>query len=120
MNQYEYRGRLVTVKDLSEMSGIEAATLRDRLRRGYSVEQAVKQSAVNDGVQGFCDSSWYKDWLGMTTEYLHKIYWKWCIDHGYTPLQKQGFMRHILKVYPNLKTVPTRKGDMCYRVIREK
>lgn len=120
MKLLEYKDRMVTVNELSEISGIEPATIRDRLRRGYSAEQAVKESAVNDSVQAFCDSSWYRDWIGMSTSYLHEIYWRWCVSSGYTPLQKQGFMRHILKMYPNLKTVPTRRDNKCFRVIREK
>lgn len=120
MKRLLYKNSLVTVNELAEMSGVAPATIRDRLRRGYSVEQAIRSNAVNDSVQAFIESSWYKDWIGMSTTSLHEIYWKWCVSHGYTPLQKQGFMRHILMVYPNLKTVPTRKGAGCCRMIREK
>jgi hypothetical protein len=120
MKVYEYRGKLLTIDELSSMSGIERATIRDRIRRGYSVEQAMSICPVHDSVKEFCESSWYEDWIGMSTKYLYAIYWKWCIEHGYTALQHQGFTRQILKLYPQLKTVPTRTDTHCCRIIREK
>ena len=118
MNRYIYRDRVCTIKELSEMSGIAPHTLRDRLRRGYSVEQAVKLSPTNDSVEHFCEASYWKDWIGMSNNDLYTIYWRWCIQHGYTAIQKQGFTRHIMQVYPQLKVVPIRRGDKCYRMIR--
>ena len=56
MRQYEYRGQPHTINQLSEMSGIAPATIRDRLRRGYSVEQAVRPIATNDSVEAFCEA----------------------------------------------------------------
>ena len=40
MPKLEFRGQQYTIKELSELSGIQPDTLSDRLRRGYSVEQA--------------------------------------------------------------------------------
>ena len=118
MKRLEFDNKLYTVNELSEMSGIRCATLRDRLRRGYSVEQAMRVVATSDGVEAFCEASYYGDWLGMPINDLYEIYWKWCIEHGYTTLQKQGFSRQLFGMYPNLKTVPTKKKDKCYRIIR--
>ena len=120
MNVYEYKGKSYTVKQLSEISGVAPHTLRDRFRRGYDVEEAIKQQPINEGVKLFCEASWYQDWIGMSTSYLYKIYWNWCVSNGYTPIQIKGFTRQIMKMYPNLKTVPTRKKHECYRVIRER
>lgn len=116
--RYEFRGHWYTPSELSEMSGIPAHTIRDRLRRGYSVEEAVKVTAVQDSVKEFSDASLWEDWLGVPISDLFKIYWRWCIQHGYTPIQKQGFSRQIMSMYPMLKTVPTKRGDKCYRIIR--
>lgn len=118
MARYELNGKWYTLNQLSEISGIPPHTIRDRLRRGYSVEEAVKVVATQDSVKEFGESSWYEDWIGMSINDLHKIYWKWCIEHGYTPIQKQGFSRQLLSMYPMLKTVPTKKGDKCLRIIR--
>lgn len=120
MNHYEYKGIPHTVKELSEISGIAPATIRDRIRRGYSVEQAVKMTAANDSVEQFCEASSWNDWLGMPMSDLHKIYYKWCISNGYTPLGVQGLSRHIMSLYPWLKTVPTRRGNKCFRIIRKR
>ena len=54
-----------TTKELEEMSGVKAHTIRDRLRRGYSVEEAIKVTATKDSVKEFCEASWWEDWLGM-------------------------------------------------------
>lgn len=120
MKFYEYEGQVYTINGLSELSGIEPATLRDRLRRGYSLEQALKAHPTNDSVVEFSAASYYMDWIGMPISYLYEIYWKWCIDNGYNPLKIQGFSRQLMGLYPNLKTVPTKKKDRCFRIIRLK
>lgn len=116
--RYEYKGNWYTPNQLAEKSGIPAHTIRDRLRRGYTVEEAVKPTAIQDSVRDFCEASWWEDWIGMSISDLYEIYWKWCIRTGYTALQKQGFSRHIMSMYPMLKTVPTYKDGKYHRVIR--
>ena len=120
MIRLTYRDSVHTVKELSEMSGIAEATIRDRLRRGYTAAEAVRAIPIADSVKEFCESSYYLDWIGMSTSYLHEIYWKWCIQNGYTPLQIKGFTRQVMKMYPNLKTVPTKKENGACRIIRER
>ncbi len=120
MIKLPYNGKLCTIKELSELSGIATATLRDRLRRGYPVEQAIKPVTTSESVLQFSEASWWEDWVGMPISDLHKIYWKWCVSHEYTPLQKQGFSRQVFSIYPNLKCVPTKHAGMCFRIIRER
>ena len=120
MHKLFYNGNWYTAKELADKSGMPAHTVRDRLRRGYSIEEAVKPVATHDSVKEFGESSWYEDWIGMSINDLHQIYWKWCVSHGYTPISKQGFSRQLIGMYPMLKTVPTKKGDSCYRIIRMK
>lgn len=120
MIRVTYKDSTHTIHELSEISGIEPATLRDRLRRGYPIEEALKPIPVVDSVKEFCDSSYYLDWIGISTKCLYEIYWKWCIQHGYTAIQIKGFTRQVMSLYPNLKTVPTKKGNSSYRVIRER
>ena len=118
---YLYKGSLKSVQELSELSGVKCHTIRDRLRRGYSVEQAVKVELVDESIDEFNVASWWKDWIGMSTTYLYKIYWNWGIENGYTPVSQIAFTRQLMKMYPNLKTVPTRtKEDKCMRIIRER
>ena len=118
MNRYEYKGNWYTPKELSKLSGIAAHTIRDRLRRGYEVEEAVKVVATHESVKEFCDASLWEDWIGMAISDLYEIYWKWCIQNGYTAIHKQGFSRHLMSMHPMLKIVPTKRGDKCYRLIR--
>lgn len=118
MAKHFYRGNWYTANELAIKSGIPAHTVRDRLRRGFSVEEAVKPIATHDSVKEFGDSSWYEDWIGMSISDLHEIYWKWCVSHGYIPISKQGFSRQLLGMYPMLKTVPTKREDRCLRIIR--
>lgn len=117
---FNYRGEPHTIKSLSEISGVSPATIRDRLRRGYSVEQSVKMTATNDSVEQFNEASHWEDWLGMPMSNLHEIYYRWCSSHGYSPIGIQGFSRHIVSLNPWLKTVPTRRGNKCYRIIRKR
>ena len=118
MAKHFLNGSWYTPAELSEMSGIKCHTIRDRLRRGYSVEEAIKIVSTQDSVKEFGEASYYPDWVGMSMNALHEIYWSWCISNGYTPLQKQGFSRQLLAMYPMLKTVPTKREDRCYRIIR--
>lgn len=118
MNRYELKGQWYTTSELSEMSGIREHTIRDRIRRGYSPDEAVKIVATNDSVREFGEASCYEDWIGVPMNNLYEIYWKWAMSNGYSPTSKQGFSRHLRQLYPMLKTVPTRREDGCYRIIR--
>lgn len=118
MHKLFYKGNWYSAKELADVSGIPAHTLRDRLRRGFSVEEAVKPIATQDSIREFGESSWYEDWIGMSINDLHTIYWKWCVSHGYAPMSKQGFSRQLMTMYPMVKTVPTKRGNQCYRIIR--
>ena len=118
MNRYAYRDQMLTINELSEMSGVKPHTLRDRLRRGFTVEQAVRPVPVQESVEQFFDASYWQDWLGMSIDNLYQIYWKWCMAHNYKPSTKQGFSRQLCTICPYLKTVPTAKGDQCARIIR--
>ena len=118
MARYELNGKWYTPNDLSEISGIPPHTIRDRLRRGYPVEEAIKVVATHNSIKEFGESSWYEDWIGMSINDLYEIYWNWCIRARYTPIHKQGFSRQLFSMYPMLKTVPTKKGNRYFRIIR--
>jgi hypothetical protein len=120
--RYEIDGAWYTPDELADMSGIAAHTIRDRLRRGFSIEEAIKVIPVRDSVRAFCDASYYKDWIGMSINALYEIYFKWCISQGYEYIEvsKQGFSRQLFSIYPNLKTVPTKCGEQSHRIIRER
>lgn len=118
--RYEYNGSWYTPNELSEMSGMLPHTIRDRLRRGFSVEEAIKMIPVHDSVKEFCEASWYADWVGLSISDLHEIYWRWCVSHEYTPIGKQGFSRQVMGLYPMLKIVPTKRKDGNHRIIRVK
>jgi hypothetical protein len=116
MNHYELKGNWYTVQELSEMSGILPHTLRDRLRRGYSVEQAILSNPIHDTVREFCAASHYWDWIGMTTNELYAVYWKWCAKEMQHPCSQHQFSKQMFQMHPFLHTVPM-KGK---RYIREK
>lgn len=118
MTRYYINGLWQTPTELSESSGIPPHTIRDRLRRGYSIEEAVKLAPLKESVKAFVEASYYEDWIGMSTDALYQIHWKWCIDNGYTPAQKQEFSRQIMSIYPMLKIVPTKIQNKYYRIIR--
>lgn len=119
MYKYTLNGIIYTIEELSDMSGIAPPTLRDRLRRGYSPEEAIKPIPTHDSVLGFCNASWYRDWIGMSIHDLYEIYWRWCMVHDYHPITKQGFSRQIKLMFP-IKIVSTKRVDGCHRIIRLK
>lgn len=116
--KYHINNQWLTPEELSEISGIKPHTIRDRLRRGYSIEEAIKVTPVHDSIKEFCEASLWEDWIGMSISDLYEIYWQWCIRNGYTAVQKQGFSRQLSTIYPMLKTIPTKRGDSCKRIIR--
>lgn len=118
MAKHELNGSWYSTKQLSEMSGIPAHTIRDRLRRGYSLEEAIKVTAVHESVKEFCAASYYMDWIGMSIADLYQIYWRWCLQNEYSAMEKRGFSRQINSIYPMLKTVPTSRKDGSHRIIR--
>lgn len=119
MMYVEYKGTPHTIKQLSELSGIAPATIRDRLRRGYPVEQAIRMVAANESVNHFAEASLWCDWVDMPMSDLHEIYFKWCVSHGEQPLGVQGFSRHLMAMHPWLKTVPIKRGNKSCRIIRK-
>ena len=118
----QYHGKHYTVEELSELSGIKPATIRDRLRRGYSVEESMQDIPTDDSIKAFTHASWWEDWLNMPISYLHKIYSDWCIENEYTPVNKQRFSMQLMRMYPNLKVTSKRVGRQykCQRVIVER
>ena len=73
MAKYDFKGSWYTPNELSEMSGIPAHTLRDRLRRGYSIEEAITAVPTQTSVKEFCDASLWEDWIGMSMSDLYEI-----------------------------------------------
>lgn len=120
MIRLTYKDSVYTIQELSEMSGIEPATLRNRLRRGYTAEEAVRPIPIADSVKEFCEASYWHDWIGHSTAELYEVYWRWCRAYLYTPLNIKAFTRQIMGIYPNLKTVPTKKDTGSCRIIRER
>ena len=120
--RYELNGSWYTPNELSEISGIAAHTIRDRLRRGFSVEEAVKVIPIQESVKAFSEASWYEDWVGMSVNDLYEIYFRWCISEGYEYIEvsKQGFSRQLFSMYPNLKIVPSKRKNKCERIIRKR
>lgn len=119
--RYELDGNWYTINELAEKSGIAPHTIRDRMRRGYSIGEAIKIVATHDSIKEFCEASYWKDWVGMPIDDLFQIYWKWCVSgEVYTPLSKQTFSRQILQKNPMLKSIPTKCGERYCRVLRER
>lgn len=123
MRFYEYRGQMYNARELSDLCGVNYKTLVDRLRRGYSVEEAVAdQPRVPDSVIEFELASHPPDWDGMVNEELYRIYHEWCVNNDYVPENSIHFTRSIKRLLPNIRIVPTRikyyDGVMYRRVIR--
>ena len=87
--KYNYRDGWYTINELADMSGIAPPTIRDRLRRGYSLEQAISLNPVKESILEFDNSSYWTDWIDITVSNLYEIYWKWCVSNGYQPESKQ-------------------------------
>lgn len=108
--KHYYNGKWYTINRLAELSGVSAPAIRDRLRRGYSIEQAVCPHPMKDSIKEFILASYYKDWIDEKLDDVYQVYWKWCLANGFTPDTKTTFSRQLFGLYgvyvPYLKVVP--------------
>lgn len=125
MKQYLYKDQLLNGKELAAKCGIKYTTLMERLRRGYTLEEAVQsEPKVPDSILEFDNASDYMQWEGMTNAELYEIYVKWCgnPDHKYSVESDVHFSRCIKQLHPNIRIVPARlklyDGVVYKRVIR--
>lgn len=114
MNRYELNGKWYTINELSEMCGLLPHTLRDRLRRGYPIEEAVKPTPIPVSIREFCEASHWEDWIGLRTDEVYAIYWKWCLKNQVSPCSKYQFSKQIVQMHPMLHIVPM-KGKRYFR-----
>lgn len=121
MKKIFYDGQWFNLSELAEYSGIKYTTLCNRLRRGYTVEDAVHSDArVPDSVKEFMLASHPPDWDGMNNEELYKIYFNWCMKNGFTKESKIYFLRSLRQLLPSMRIVTTRVkeyGEVHYRRI---
>lgn len=123
MKQYLYRGNTYSIRELSEISGIKYTTLAERLKRGYTVDEAVcGNTRIPESIIQFDNHSDYTDWDGLVSEQVYKIYISWCLKHHFNVESKVHFTRCIKRLHPNIRFVPTRLklfGDIVYkRIVR--
>lgn len=123
MKKLLYDSRLFNLRELSEFCGVNYTTLCNRLRRGYSIEEAVAyDQRVPASVSRFLYESHPPDWDGMTNEAVYKIYFNWCIKNNYPIESKIHFIRTLKQCLPNMRVVTTRiknNGGVSYkRIIR--
>lgn len=117
MNRYEYKGVMYTINELSELSGIKPATIRQRLRSGYDLTNALKEKPIHTSVELFSEASWWMDWEGQSIDKLYQIYCNWCDKNFYNIVPKQTFGKEIQLLYP-IYTVPNFNKGTYTRVIR--
>lgn len=125
MKNFLYKDELYSGKELAAKCGIKYTTFMERIKRGYTVEEAVQTDyKIPDSIKAFDDASNYFDWNGMTNAELYDIYRKWCMkeDHKYPVESDVHFGRSIRLLHPNIRIVPTRlkrlDGIVYKRVIR--
>ena len=123
MKQYLYKDNVYNIKELSEMSGIKYTTLAERLKRGYTVEEAVSANTkIPESVIQFDHHSDYTDWDGLTSDKLYENYMMWCLKYTMPIESKVHFTRCVKRLHPNIRFVPTRLkvlGNVMYkRIVR--
>lgn len=109
MKRFLYKGKLYNLRQLSEVSGIKYSTLAERIKRGYTVEEAVSWDLrVPTSVLEFDSGADYRDWHGVRMSDLYQSYWQWCLTNGHRPESNAHFSRNIRRLHPNIRVVPTR------------
>lgn len=119
---YEYNGEARTAKGLCDEFGIPYQTFKTRIKKGWTVQQALGlEQRVDDSMDAFVKDSDVGTWAGLTMMQLFDKYSKWCIKKGYTAVTKSKFTHSIRTLVPNLETKVKRMrsydGDHSVRVI---
>lgn len=119
---YEYKGEARTAKGLCDDFGVPYQTFKTRIKKGYSVEQALGlKSRVDESISAFVSDSDIKSWDGLTMMQLFDKYSKWCIKKGYSSVTKSKFTHSIRELVPNLETkvkrIKSYDGDHSVRVV---
>lgn len=119
---FEYNGQARTAKGLCDEFGVPYQTFKTRIKKGYTVEQALGlKSRVDDSMISFVSDSDVKSWDGLTMMQLFDKYSKWCIKKGYTAVSKSKFTHNIRSLVPTLETkvkrIKSYDGDHSVRVI---
>lgn len=123
MKYYQYKGETYNIRELSDLSGVNYTTICERLKRGYTVEEALSDGyKIPESVEEFFHASHPPDWDRMTTDHLFDIYATWCRRHDYEVESKVHFVRSIKRCVPLLKVIPSRvrtsDGVKYCRIIR--
>lgn len=125
MKNLVYKNQVYNAKELSDLTGIKYGTLCDRLRRGYTVEEAIAdQQRIPESIIEFVQASHPPDWEGHVNEEIYFQYMRWCENHEpkFEYESIVHFMRSLKKAVPTLRVVPSRiknkYGIFYKRVIR--
>lgn len=100
MKYYEYGDGMTTIQELSNKYGIKYTTLVERLKRGYTVEEAIAGERMPESVKQFVDNSYPPDWNGLLNEDLYKRYVEWCDKHDFERESQVHFSRCLKKLVP--------------------
>lgn len=109
MKKLLYKGNLYTGKELADFTGVKYTTLMERLRRGYTVEEAVAdESRIPASVQAFVDEYDVMSLNGQTCKEVFNTYRCFCVIHHLIPETQVHFGKSIKRLLPNFRMVPTR------------
>lgn len=104
-----YKDQIYNARELADLTGVKYTTLIERLKRGYTVEEAVEYNArIPESIMEFDAASDLQDWDGITTDDLYSIYWKWCNNNHLPKESKVHFVRSIKKLHPEIRVAPAR------------
>lgn len=119
LKHVEYKGELLTIEQLHNISGLSKEVIRSRLRKGYSAEEAIADSVVKKSIKTFINENDWHDWVNKPTNYVYQQYCAWCKEKDYPSESKTHFMRQLLGIIPWLVSTPNKTRDgKSIRVLR--
>ena len=92
-----FNGHAYNVRQLADQAGLPYNTIWNRLKNGYTPEEAMRQPLIANSVLEFIEADDPSSWDGETTFDVWERYERWCYkeDVGYLPLTFQTFVRQI-------------------------
>lgn len=110
MKMYYYNGDWLNTRQLSEHCNVPYSTLARRLKRGMSVEDAVRTSPpIPESIIEFDKESDYHDWNKMENTEIYDNYVRWCEKNDYNKVAINYFFRCLKYIHNDIKIVPTKK-----------
>lgn len=107
--RYHYDGQDLTITEIAALSGVAGWLIRDRLKRGLTIEQATSEQPTHKQITVGNETHTFEEWasrLGLTVAGLRErlAHYNWTMEEAFkAPRMDRGQSRHRIAFHNRLK-----------------